>query len=140
MKEKLQHFMCSVLLVSFGFLAGSECDPEGNDQVRYEGLLIEGAWANSVTIQDDESRISLTTWDETIRLCYDGDVDIEFFGTQNLYGFDCQEFHYNPDNKDFTLNYTYGLLIIPIEGCFTSDDTIRLSIFSLGAMFVRRVE
>jgi len=140
MKEKVKHTLCSLLLVSLGFLAGNKCDPEENDRVRYEGLLIDGAWADSVTINDEDSKIIITTWDETVRLCYDGDVDIQFFGTQNLYGFDCQDFHYNPNDKDFTLNYTYGLLVIPIEGCIRDNDTIRLSIFSIGTMFVRRTK
>ena len=138
--KRFQHTLCTVLLFSFGFLAGSECDPEENDRVQYEGLLIEGAWADSITINDDQSSIIVVTWDETIRLCYDGDVDIQFFGTQNLEGYDCQDFHYNPNKRDFTLNYTWGIINIPIEGCFTESDTIRLSIFSLGSMFVRRVE
>jgi len=140
MKEKVKHVLCTVLLFSFGFLSGSKCDPDDNPRVKYKGYLVDGDWESMITINDVDSYITITTWDETVELCFDGDFSIEFLGLHRINGDDCQEYHYNPDKDEFTMDYTYNLFIIPINGWYMSEDEVFLSVFSVGSMIVEKVK
>jgi len=141
MKEHLFFFLQGILIGFLLMIPSCSCNEEKQIPiVRYKGYLRDADLESNVKILDKESFTSLTTENETLKLCFDGDVDVDFgiLGKQNLWGRECEIFGYDPDSDTFKLSYNYSIMTIGVDGEFVEKDWVWLSVDNMGQIWLRR--